>query len=504
MKRMAFAALLFAGAASAQITDFQTTPIDTPAAASQEAVDAFGNIWMVDPASNVLGRIDASLHYTVFAPPADEHALLYNLATTPDGSVWYADYGHPVVGRWKANGDFFRYAPAAAPYFIAGAADSGVFFSFLTNPAILGHLSTLGEYRQFNLPTGAVVENLTVGPDGAAYFTDLRANHRIVRIGPDGTVSTFADPAPNPPDSFTWFPGIAAGPDGNIWFSHATAIGRLRLRDGKVTEYTIPYAMADASGLTAGADGNVWFADSLAGAGVVSQLVVATATDDGHATINPSPGIGEPIGILAVAPLNPPAPEAGVRPATAPPSCGKATFVVEINIPAGPNLALATVTAPTTCADLSPDVIAFRLKSPRTVGLAIDVVNAGPDEADDVTLQITVHGLVLDVGGDVPGYDCETVIDTLYCDRTAPMPAGQTDSGGFELFLSEGAKSVSVAGTVYSSTPDPTPNNGFGAVAAAAPEPPEKVLPPPKPKAPPVSRKKSGAVAKTIPEGGGR
>jgi len=486
MKRLALAALFVAASASAQISDFQTTPVDTPAAASQEAVDAFGNVWMVDPANVVLGKIDPAGGYTPYSVPADEHAQLYNLATTPDGAVWYADYAHPIVGRLSPRGAFHRYTVASNPYFIAGAPDSGVFFSSLTNPKILGHLPAFGgEYTSFHLPDGAVVENLTVGPDGAAYFTDLRANKRIVRVQQDGTVQTFPDAAANPPQSFTWFPSITTGPDGNIWFTHATAIGRLRLKDGKVTEYPIPYAMADASGITAGGDGNVWFADSLAGAGVVSQLVLSTATDDGHATINASPGIGEPIGILAIpATASTAAAAAPIGPA---PSCRMPRFVIELNIPLGPNLSLMTIGPPAKCADLQTDLIAFRAKDEHTVAMAIDVLNGGPDDADDPVLEFHLSGVTF-ISGNLPGYDCEA-LDGGYveCDRTGPLGSGQTDSGAFDLTLDQGVKAASVSGTVFSDTPDPTPYNGFSG-DAATPEP-KKIDPPPAPKAKRVSRK---------------
>ncbi|HET7452926.1 MAG TPA: hypothetical protein VFL12_09305 [Thermoanaerobaculia bacterium] len=460
MKRLLLAVFLVAGAASAQITDFQNTPIEGGPAASQQAVDAFGNVWVVDPANTALGEIDSSLAYTAYPVPSDEHAGLYNLATTPDGSVWYADYAHPIVGRRSTDGQFHRYTVPESPYFIAGAADGGVYFSFISNPHLLGHLTADGlTYRQFTLPAGAVVENLTVGPDGAAYFTDLRANHRIVRAAPDGSVRSYPVSAANPPSSFTWYPSITTGPDGNMWFSHATAIGRLKRSDGAITEYPIPYADADASGITAGGDGNVWFADSFAGAGVVSQLVVSTATDDGHATINPSPGIGEPIGILAIAP-EPGRATPGVSREGIANVCIPLKFIVEQNQATGSNLAVVSAAAGPKCAEVEVKVVGFRTNADDSEGkMGIAITNAGPDPAEGLILDFDPYGTT-SVAANLPNWDCSEFPEHIICNRTGPLASGGEDVGEFD-FQFDAGKPIELEGNVVSATPDPSPYNFF-------------------------------------------
>jgi hypothetical protein len=60
--------------------------------------------------------------------------------------------------------------------------------------------------------------------------------------------------------------GIAAGPDGNIWFTErfANKIGMLDLAGGThaITEYTLPSDDTQPVGIAAGPDGNVWFTES--------------------------------------------------------------------------------------------------------------------------------------------------------------------------------------------------------------------------------------------------
>jgi virginiamycin B lyase len=59
--------------------------------------------------------------------------------------------------------------------------------------------------------------------------------------------------------------GIAAGPDGNIWFAErgGNKIGRATPA-GVVTEYQVPTAAASPTGIVTGGDGNLWFAENTA------------------------------------------------------------------------------------------------------------------------------------------------------------------------------------------------------------------------------------------------
>jgi streptogramin lyase len=58
--------------------------------------------------------------------------------------------------------------------------------------------------------------------------------------------------------------GIAAGPDGNLWFTEyqGNNIGKITPATGVITEYAIPGSNYGniTNGITAGSDGNMWFA----------------------------------------------------------------------------------------------------------------------------------------------------------------------------------------------------------------------------------------------------
>ena len=103
---------------------------------------------------------------------------------------------------------------------------------------------------------GAAPVNITAGPDGNLWFTDLSGN-RIVRITPLGVVAEISAGIAG------GFPsGITAGPDGNLWFAkQSDLIGRITPL-GVVTEFSAGITVnAQPVGITAGPDGNLWFTE---------------------------------------------------------------------------------------------------------------------------------------------------------------------------------------------------------------------------------------------------
>jgi streptogramin lyase len=87
--------------------------------------------------------------------------------------------------------------------------------------------------------------------------------------------------------------GLAAGPDGNEWFTDYSAdkIGRIDIATGVVTEFPIPIAGAEPFGITVGPDGNLWFTGF--GVGIVGKI-----TTSGTVTTYPTSSFNtEPTGI---------------------------------------------------------------------------------------------------------------------------------------------------------------------------------------------------------------
>jgi streptogramin lyase len=108
---------------------------------------------------------------------------------------------------------------------------------------------------------GSKPADIAAGPDGNLWFTDQGTTKAIGRATPTGTISEFTisvpgntSPLPN---------GIAAGPDGNLWFADRgtkKAIGQIT-PSGTITEFAITVAGSSPRGVAAGPDGNLWFTD---------------------------------------------------------------------------------------------------------------------------------------------------------------------------------------------------------------------------------------------------
>ena len=110
---------------------------------------------------------------------------------------------------------------------------------------------------EFSVPTAnAGPSAIAAGHDGNLWFTESTAN-QIGRITPKGKVTEFPLPTPNSGPAV-----ITAGPDGNLWFTESSAnrIGRITPA-GTVTEFPIPTPNSVPAGITAGPDGNVWFTE---------------------------------------------------------------------------------------------------------------------------------------------------------------------------------------------------------------------------------------------------
>jgi virginiamycin B lyase len=135
------------------------------------------------------------------------------------------------------------------------------------------------QVRSLTLPPNSGPVTVTVGWDGAVWFTAGQGNY-IGRFSSNGMrLRQFPLPNENSAPRI-----IAMGADGNVWFSEHTGnrIGRLSPQ-GKLTEFPIPTADSQPRAIALGADGNIWFGEFAAGkigritpAGVITEFPVPT------------------------------------------------------------------------------------------------------------------------------------------------------------------------------------------------------------------------------------
>jgi virginiamycin B lyase len=137
--------------------------------------------------------------------------------------------------------------------------------------------------KEFTDPAISAPDRLIVGPDGA-FWMNARGAHWVTRVTPDGVVSKFSVPYE--------VRGLAAGPDGAVWFTAGPWIGRVT-SSGAVSVFGEPKG-ATPSGIAAGADGAMWVVEHHAIARVTTAGVVtrfaAPRVDSGDAIASGTDG----------------------------------------------------------------------------------------------------------------------------------------------------------------------------------------------------------------------
>src|SRR5690242_20567081 len=114
---------------------------------------------------------------------------------------------------------------------------------------------TTAEYRA-GITAGSHPDRIAAGPDGNLWFTELDGG-TVAKITPGGVVTEYGV-------GITGFPeGIAAGLDGNLWFTSFPDTLAKITPAGLVTEYRAGIS-ADSflEGIAAGPDGDLWFTES--------------------------------------------------------------------------------------------------------------------------------------------------------------------------------------------------------------------------------------------------
>ena len=126
-------------------------------------------------------------------------------------------------------------------------------------PAITEHSS--------GLSVNPLLNGIAAGPDGNLWFAEGQGSGKIGRIGTDGTITEFSAGLSRPPES------MAAGPDGNLWFTAQIGgdrIGRIT-PTGTITEFTAGLTLnAQPTSIAAGPDGNLWFTER--GPGAIGRI----------------------------------------------------------------------------------------------------------------------------------------------------------------------------------------------------------------------------------------
>jgi uncharacterized protein (TIGR03437 family) len=272
-----------------------------------------GNLWFTESAANKIGKITPAGAVTEYS--LAPNTVPSGITAGPDGNLWFTEMQANKIGRITTAGAIteFALAPSSVPRQITEGPDNNLWF---TEDAAnkIGRITTSGAITEYVLPTSmAGLGSIVTGPDGALWFTERNLN-RIGNITTSGSVQEYpvngmAGPveiamgfdgnlwvtAPDaiwkitPAGAATpyFFPsansvpqGIAAGPDGNVWFAEASGnrIGRLT-PSGVLTEFQLPSAGASPDYIAMGRDGNMWFTEATGNRVGKVAMSVAPAPD---------------------------------------------------------------------------------------------------------------------------------------------------------------------------------------------------------------------------------
>ena len=185
-------------------------------------------------------------------------------ATGCDGArsftIESASFARPqVVQRGKTPVDWTQFSPSTPPgvqyWGIVAGPDRAMWLAELNDGELI-RVSMSGNIKIISLNSTFAPKFLAVGADRNLWVTSATLPAKIGRVTTSGTLTTFNLPSGEAPTG-----GIAAGPDGNVWFSTVDDIGRITPA-GQVTEIAYPSSGGGPGGVTAGPDGNVWFTES--------------------------------------------------------------------------------------------------------------------------------------------------------------------------------------------------------------------------------------------------
>jgi streptogramin lyase len=152
---------------------------------------------------------------------------------------------------------------------------------------------------EFPVPTASLTlpTGIAAGPDGSVWFTDGlnfqsggQTSLPIGRITPAGAITQFSL-ADQP---FEGTSGIVTGPDGALWFTGlaANVIGRITTA-GNATSFPIPTHNSGPMNIVVGSDGALWFTES--SVGKIGRITTSGAITEFPTLQSPS----QPHGITA-------------------------------------------------------------------------------------------------------------------------------------------------------------------------------------------------------------
>src|SRR3990172_6889786 len=214
-------------------------------------------------AVGLLTQLAAGAPFRSFRIPTSNSQPMF-ITLGPDGNMWFTDASANQIGRIDPMGNITEFVvPQAdsAPMHIVAGADGALWFTEASGfPEGIGRITTDGVFTGFapgcagGQPCSLTPQGIAATPDGYIWFTDFISNS-VVKLDPStGTMTFFRIPTNGSPA------GITLGPDGALWFAEPNGgqIGRMDTA-GNFTMFGPVSGVNGADRITAGPDGNLWF-----------------------------------------------------------------------------------------------------------------------------------------------------------------------------------------------------------------------------------------------------
>ncbi len=186
------------------------------------------------------------------------------LLLTETGGVWATGVQATLPANARSTQSGFMYISSVSCSSPGECSAVGQYDD--TSPALqgllLGETSGITEFSA-GLNSGSNPNGIAAGPDGNVWFTDNGTTAAVGEINPGTDTISELSTGLNAGSALR---GIAAGPDGNLWFADSgttKAIGQLNPSTRAISEFSSGLSSTSApSEITAGPDGNIWFTDT--------------------------------------------------------------------------------------------------------------------------------------------------------------------------------------------------------------------------------------------------
>jgi sugar lactone lactonase YvrE len=190
-----------------------------------------------------------------FLAPIDipnSNAVAGDLAVHGD-DIWFDDFNNDSLWRYNITAGQFTQFPVPEPSDVVVDSAGDVWFIAALEGSIDRLDPTTGVIQAFPVPE-LVPRQITIAADGQIWFTSRFTPQGVGRLDPaTGVVTTFPTPSNPGPE------GIAASPDGTVWFTQTTTGNIARIDNaGVITEAKIVKG-SEPFAITVATNGDPWY-----------------------------------------------------------------------------------------------------------------------------------------------------------------------------------------------------------------------------------------------------